>query len=153
MKSPLSPLLAATVPVSVGIGPLDGPEIPRTAAVFARLATAKGFELDVAVLEDGAYSIEGIHRERGLGFRCEWVEGRAKGGTWHERATRYGLVPDNRPENDATIERRVKGKVKRVPDPRRKPAGIGTERLAYLAGPHGVPCTITTITNNLKALG
>lgn len=118
--------------------------LTQAAIMLRRLAESKGFEVKTLT---GLYSatVEGVHRERGVGFRATWERGKAKSASWHEATTRWGQVAD---------ERKVGvSKLTRLGLAGHRAAGIGNVRLAYLAGPRGVVIGVAALSAKLKALG
>lgn len=59
----------------------EGPQ-PAAAKRTAARARAQGFEVIEREHLTG-HVVEGLHRDRGVGFRAHWVRGKTAGGTWH----------------------------------------------------------------------
>lgn len=115
--------------------------VPANATKLRRLAEAHGFETMIVELEEGC-RVEGHHAERRVGFRATFIRGRADGASWHE-PYRYAIVRDDRPVGVNALTRTgLKGK---------RPAGVGTTRLALLASPSGFPITHTELTERIPS--
>lgn len=67
--------------------------VPNSGAKLARDATARGYEVESAFTEAGRYVVEGIHRERRVGFRAYWLDGLSSAASWHEARVEWGEVP------------------------------------------------------------
>lgn len=144
---------AASVEVAAGPHPRppDHP-IPANATRLLDLALAAGMTAHVIEIPNG-YRVEGYNLNPGVGFRADYVNGLARtGATWHEKQRRWGMTRDERPDHDEKVERRVGGKVRLVPHPRRMPLGLDRHHLAQISGPEGAPVGVTEITNRLKAM-
>lgn len=128
-----------------------GEPVPPAARAILALAESDGMTTRLHVGLTGCV-VEGRLGEQRLGFRAAWVKGRANSATWYEPEARWGMIHDERPGPDATVERRVKGKVQTVPDPKRMPRGLDRDHLVQLAGPSGVAITFPALTANLKGL-
>ena len=113
--------------------------IPANATKLEALAQRHGFETMIVELADGC-RVEGHHPERRVGFRATFTRGRADGASWHE-PYRYAIVRDDRPVGVNALTRTgLKG---------RRPAGVGTTRLALLGSPSGFPITHTELTERI----
>lgn len=112
-----------------------GEKVPRNATAIVAEAEAAGFETKTLVFPDGC-RVEGLHRERRVGFRATFTKGRAASASWHE-PYRYTLVRDDRPVKVNALTRTgLKGY---------RSAGVGETRLALLASPHGLRITHTEL--------
>lgn len=61
--------------------PYDGPQ-PAAAKRTAALARRQGFDVIERECVTG-HAVEGVHHERGVGFRAYWERGKTSGGSWH----------------------------------------------------------------------
>lgn len=129
----------------------DADPVTAGARSLVTLAESKGMRVQLSVALDRCL-VEGVHLEAGVGFRMTWTRGRATGGSWHERETRWAIMHDERPGPDATVERTVKGKTTRVAHPSRMPRGLDRDHLVYLGGPRGVVIAVTPLLARLKAM-
>ena len=114
--------------------------IPTNARKLVALAEAGGFEAQLLTFPAGC-RVEGLNRERALGFTATFERGRAKGATWNT-PWRYGIVEDRRPVGiNAKSRTALAGK---------RGAGMGTTRLAILGSPWGLAITHSELTSRLQ---
>lgn len=109
--------------------------IPANARRLEKAARAAGFDVRVLDMIDGC-RIEGHHAQRRVGFRATWTEGKADGASWHA-PWKYTLVNDERPVGV--------NKLTRTGLANKRPAGVGTTRLAIIASPRGIAITHTEL--------
>lgn len=113
--------------VDADVRPLD--VVTRNARNLQRIAEAAGFEVKLLKYRAGC-RVEGLHRERRVGFTATWTRGRADGASWHE-PWRYGIVEDRRPVGVSAVSRTaLAGK---------RGAGLDAVHLTVLASPLGLP--------------
>lgn len=130
---------------------LDDP-VTASALSLGRLAASKGLDMLItATLE--ACVVEGRVPGERRGFTATWLRGRAQSALWFEPEWKFGMVLDERPASDATVERNVKGKVVKRAHPRRMPRGLDRHHAAILASPYGVTLGFAELTARVKALG
>lgn len=122
------------------VEPHDGDVVTANARRLVALAESAGFETMI-LRTPAACRVEGVNRERALGFTATWTRGRADGATWNT-PWRYGIVEDRRPVgvNEKT-RTGLAGK---------RAAGVGTTRLAILGSPWGVAITHSELTSRLQ---
>lgn len=114
--------------------------IPRNATALEKAASAAGFETRLLTFAEGC-RVEGIDRAARVGFTATFIRGRAKSATWNT-PWRYGVVNDDRPVGVNSLTRTgLAGK---------RPAGVGTTRLAILGTPWGVSITHSELTERLQ---
>lgn len=114
--------------------------VPANAKRIVADAEAAGFETKTLIFPDGC-RVEGLHRERRVGFRATFTRGRASSASWHE-PYRYTLVRDDRPVKVNALTRTgLKGY---------RSAGVGETRLALLASPHGLRITHTELRERIN---
>lgn len=79
------------------VEPYDGPQ-PAAAKRTAALARRHGFDVIEREYVTG-HAVEGLHRERGVGFRAYWERGKTAGGSWHVKGRDVWKLVDisNRP--------------------------------------------------------
>lgn len=123
------------------VEPYEKDVVTANAAKLAVTAHAAGFEVVTFAFRD-ACRVEGLHRERRVGFRATWTRGRADGAAWLE-PWRYGLIEDRRPIG-------VNAKT-RTGLARKRAAGIGTTRLTLLGSPYGLPITHATLNERIAS--
>lgn len=85
--------------------------------------------------------VEGVRGREA--FRAVWHRGRAESATWHEPRHRYALVEDTRPVGVS--------KLTRVALAGKRPAGVGTTRLAIVASPDGIPLSQAELTKRVTS--
>lgn len=133
---------AATIVTDHGtppVRPYPGGVVTRNARALAARAKAAGFDVKVLEFPDSC-RVEGLHRDRRVGFTATWTRGRAGGASWHE-PWRYGIVEDRRPVGvNAKTRTALAGK---------RGAGMGTTRLAILASPRGLPINHATLNERI----
>lgn len=123
-----------------GASPFEGEVVTAAARRLLRLAEATGWAASLHTLVDRC-AVQG--RRDDLAFRAYWVEGKADGGTWHEREWRYEMIQDARPVGVNVLTRTgLKGK---------RPAGVGVVRLQIVGSPLGLPVNITELERRVKA--
>lgn len=123
--------------------PYDRDPVPPAARKLRALAEAHGMTTNVVELTDRC-TVEAIDAVRGVAFRCYYVRGQVKGGTWHEAAFRYTLADDPRPVGvHKTAFVALAGK---------RAKGVGPIHLRILGSPIGVPCNVTEIERRIKEL-
>jgi hypothetical protein len=96
---------------------------PTNAVRLLEAALGVGMVAELRWAFDG-HVVEGVHVEAGVGFTAKWLRGAAKYGIWRERERRWGMIHDERPGPNATVERRIKGKITHVAHPNRMPRGL-----------------------------
>lgn len=114
--------------------------IPANAKKILAEAEAAGFETKLLTFTDGC-RVEGLHRERRVGFRATFTRGRASSASWHE-PYRYTLVRDDRPVKVNALTRTG------LKDYRA--AGVGETHLSLLASPHGLRITHTELRERIN---
>lgn len=114
--------------------------VPANARKLVALAEAAGFETKTLEHRTGC-RVEGYNADRALGFTATFTRGRADGATWNT-PWRYGIVEDRRPVGVNKLTRTGLAK--------KRPAGVGTQRLAILGTPWGVAITHSELTSRLQ---
>ena len=117
--------------------PFDGDVVPAAAKRLEAKARAAGFQT-VVVEQVAGCVVEGLDRERKVGFRAFWERGKAAGATWHSGGRdRFVLVHDTRPVGVNRISRTgLAGK---------RPAGVGAVHLKLTETPRGIPVSVTEL--------
>lgn len=117
--------------------------IPRNATALEKAAQRAGFETQLLAFAEGC-RVEGIDRAARVGFTATFIRGRAKSATWNT-PWRYGIVNDDRPVGVNSLTRTgLAGK---------RPAGVGTTRLAILGSPWGIALTHTELSERIAQHG
>lgn len=120
--------------------PYRGKLVPANALKVADAARAAGFEVRVIEYPDGC-RVEGLHRERRVGFRADWVRGRTAGASWHT-PYRYAVVRDDRPVKASAVSHTaLKGY---------RPVGVGETRMQLLGRPQGMKINHTTLLERIS---
>ena len=114
--------------------------VPTNARKLVALAEAAGFETKTLTHRTGC-RVEGYNAARALGFTATFERGRAKGATWNT-PWRYGIVEDRRPVGVNKLTRTGLAK--------KRPAGVGQQRLAILGSPWGLAISHTELTSRLQ---
>lgn len=114
--------------------------VPANARKLVALAEAAGFETKTLTHRTGC-RVEGYNSARALGFTATFERGRAKGATWNT-PWRYGIVEDRRPVGVNKLTRTGLAK--------KRPAGVGQQRLAILGSPWGLAISHTELTSRLQ---
>ena len=114
--------------------------VPANARKLVALAEAAGFETKTLTHRTGC-RVEGYNAARALGFTATFERGRAKGATWNT-PWRYGIVEDRRPVGVNKLTRTGLAK--------KRPAGVGQQRLAILGSPWGLAITHSELTSRLQ---
>ena len=121
----------------------DGVRITAGARSLAKLAEAAGFEV---ILRDHATGcvVEGLHRERRVGFRAYWTRGATTGATWHSGTRdRWKLVDiSSRPIGKDAIAKTTKAKCRHDEK--------DTTRLVLVESPRGVPLNVTDLKKRIE---
>jgi hypothetical protein len=125
--------------------------VTSSARELERLAERVGMVTRMHVGLEGC-TLEGRLGDERIGFSASWRRGRADVALWYEPEWRWGMTHDTRPGPDAKVERRVKGKVKLIADPKRMPKGLGRDHVVMLESPLGVPVSFATLTARVKAM-
>lgn len=117
--------------------------IPANAKKLEASAQRAGFETQLLTFAEGC-RVEGIDRAARVGFTATFIRGRAKSATWNT-PWRYGIVTDDRPVGVNSLTRTgLAGK---------RPAGVGTTRLAILGSPWGIALTHTELAERIAEHG
>lgn len=120
---------------------IPGPR-PAAATALAKKAELAGWKVNVFESHERVRTVvEGIRGD--VAFRATWLRGRAESGTWHERDWRYAMIEDRRPVGVS--------KLTRVALAGKRPAGVGTTRLAIVAGPWGIAVGVSEISKRVSA--
>lgn len=124
------------------IEPYDGPP-PAASARVARVARTAGFEVIERTTIEG-HVVEGLHNDRGVGFRAYWKRGKADGATWHVRGRdMYQLVDDPRPLGFS--------KVTRVGLVGKRSPGTPRVHLKLISSQRGMSINITELEKRIKS--
>lgn len=107
------------------------------------LAERVGFEVQTLTTHDSC-TVEGVMRERRIGFRAFWKRGKTAGASWHE-PWRYATVADDRPPGLNAVSRTGKQGY--------RPPGMGGTRTVILGTPWGLGLSVTDLTARIQALG
>lgn len=122
--------------------PYDGPT-PAASTRLAALARSKGFDVIERRTLD-SHIVEGLHDERGVGFRAYWKRGKTDGATWHVRGPDvWTLIHDPRPV--------AVSKVTRVGLVGKRSPGVGTTHLALVSSARGMAVNITELEKRIRA--
>ena len=124
--------------------PYDGVRITTAARGLAKMADAAGFETIIVDTRTGC-RVEGLHRERRVGFRAYWDRGASKGATWHSGGhDRWKLIDiSDRPIG-------VDAKTKLTKAGHRHDEN-DTTRLVLVESPRGVRVNVTDLKRRIKA--
>ena len=120
--------------------PYRGPKVPANASKLMMQAHAAGFAVKALEFVDGV-EVQGLHKRRRVGFRAEYVRGRAKSASWHE-PYRYSIVRDTRAVKVNALSRTgLKGY---------RTAGMSETRLQLLGRPQGMKITVTQLLERIE---
>jgi len=120
--------------------PYRGAKLSANAKKLIAAAEAAGFQVKALEFVDGA-EIQGLHVKRRVGFRAEYVRGRAAAASWHE-PYRYAIVRDDRPiKVNALTRTGLKGY---------RTAGMSETRLQLLGRPQGMKITVTQLLERIE---
>ena len=125
------------------VDPYDGPA-PAAARRTAALAQSHGFDVIERDTPSG-HAVEGLHSERGVGFRAYWQRGKTAGGSWHVKGRdSYRLV------NISSRPIGVDSRTKTTKVGHRHDAG-DRSRLELVSTPRGLPVGITELERRVKS--
>lgn len=122
----------------------DGVRITTAARGLAKMAEGAGFEVLISDHPTGC-TVEGLHRERRVGFRAWWEKGSAKGGTWHSGGRDHWKLVDisSRPIGVDAKTKLTKAGCRHDEN--------DTTRLVLVESPRGVRVNITELKRRIKA--